>query len=392
MMRVAVFGSTGSIGTSTLDVIEGRPDSLAVFGLAAKSRIDLLDAQIARHRPRLVAVLDEAQAGTLARRCGRATEVVAGVDGLLRLATHPEVDVVVVGTSGHQMLMPLVRAIQAGKRVALASKELLVAAGGLLMRLARESGAVLLPVDSEHSALFQAMQGVERSHVARIVVTGSGGPLWKLDAAAISRITREDVLRHPKWQMGPKITVDSATLMNKGLELIEAHWLFDMPFDRLDVVIHPQAVIHGIVELADGSCLAHLSICDMRLPIQYALSYPERWPSSLPRLQLSQLGGLQFFEPDLERFPCLALALDATRRGHSACIALSAANDVAVDAYLRGAATFAQIPQIIRATLAEHERVQEPTLDDIVTIDQQARRTASELIASEARAACAVPV
>lgn len=384
--RIAVLGSTGSIGTSTLDVVASHPDKLSVAGLAARSRIEVLEEQVARHRPRRVAVLDADKAAELRRRVNGSVEVLAGVDGLVQLATDPDVDIVVIGTSGREVLLPLLRAIEAGKRIALASKELLVMAGDLITRLVREHGATLLPVDSEHAGLFQALQGVPREQVAGIILTGSGGPLWSLPAAELASVTRRQVLTHPKWQMGPKITVDSATLMNKGLEVIEAHWLFGMPLDQIRVVIHPQAVIHAIVELSDGSCLAQMGICDMRLPIQYALSFPDRWPTALPRLAWAQMAGLQFFEPDLGRFPCLRLALDAARRGGTACAVLSAANDTAVWAYLREELAFGGIPRVIDQILACHRVIDQPTLEQILQADAWARQAAQDLIQAGAQA------
>ncbi|MBI3087772.1 MAG: 1-deoxy-D-xylulose-5-phosphate reductoisomerase [Candidatus Omnitrophica bacterium] len=385
MIRVAVLGSTGSIGTSTLDVIASQPERLSLVGIAARSNIGVLAQQIARHRPRLVAVFEAEQAAALRRQVNGAVLVRAGVEGLRELATHPDVDIVVVGTSGREALVPLIRAIESGKRIALASKELLVMAGELIMRLVREHGTSLIPVDSEHAALFQALQGVPREEVARLIVTGSGGPLWGLDRAAMAHVTRQQVLHHPKWQMGPKITVDSATLMNKGLELIEAQWLFGMTLSRLGVIIHPQALIHALVELVDGSCLAQLSVCDMRLPIQYALSYPQRWPTPLPGVRWQDLSGAQFFEPDPERFPCLRLALEAARAGGTACAALSAANDAAVWAYLRDELAFLDIPHVIAETLQQHAPSAHPTLDDILKTDDWARQTAQELIRARQR-------
>ena len=379
MRRVVVLGSTGSIGCSTLEVIASHPDKLQLLGVASRSRVELLERQLARFEPRLVSVWDEAAAQDLARRTGR-PEVWTGADGLIRLATHPDADVVVVATSGREALIPLVRAIQAGKRIALASKELLVMAGPLIMRLVREHGTSLVPIDSEHAALFQCLQGVERSQVAKLVVTGSGGPLWGLSAAERRSAARETVLAHPKWRMGPKITVDSATLMNKGLEVIEAQWLFDLELSRFQVVIHPEAAVHALVELVDGTCLAQLSACDMRLPIQYALSYPERWTSPVPRLSLTGLGSLRFFEPDTEQFPCLRLALDAATSGGTMCAALNGANDAAVHAYLEGQMEFADIPRVIAETLEQHRPVAHPTLDEVLDADAWARRTAAERI------------
>ncbi len=380
MKRVAVLGSTGSIGTSALDVIAQHPDRLSLVGIAAHSRIELLEQQIARHRPKLVAVVDEEKATQLERRCPGSCDLLKGTEGLSQLAAHPDVDVVVIGTSGREALIPLLRAIEARKQIALASKELLVMAGELIMHRVREHGACLIPVDSEHAALFQVLQGVSREHVERIILTGTGGPLRALSAEQLAEVTQGQVLNHPKWQMGRKITVDSATLMNKGLEVLEARWLFGMPLDRIRVVIHPQAVIHAIVELTDGSCLAQMAICDMRLPIQYALSFPERWTTSLPRINFPDLSGLQFSEPDVERFPCLRLALEAARLGGSAPAVLSAANEIAVQAYLRDALAFSEIPRVIAKTLTQHTPIQHPTLDEIFAADTWARQVAQALI------------
>ena len=254
-------------------------------------------------------------------------------------------------------------------------------AGDLIMRLVREHGTSLVPIDSEHAALFQCLQGVERSQVAKLVVTGSGGPLWGLSAVERRSAARETVLAHPKWRMGPKITVDSATLMNKGLELIEARWLFDMELSRLRVVIHPEAAVHALVELTDGTWLAQMSPCDMRIPIQYALSFPERWPqASAARLELTQLRCLRFYEPDLERFTCLRLAQEAAQAGGTACAVLNGANDTAVHAYLDGYLPFPEIPRVIAETLGQHAPTAHPTLDEIVSADAWARRNTQELI------------
>ena len=377
MKRVAVLGSTGSIGRSTLEVIAAHPDRLQLVGIAARSRVDALAEQAARWHPAHVAIWDPAQAGALAQRLGR-EGILTGTEGLAALATHPDVDVVVVAISGQEALGPVLQAIRAGKRIALASKELLVMAGELIMRLVREHGTSLVPIDSEHVALFQCLQGLRREQVARLTITGSGGPLWGRAASAASPVTREQVLAHPKWQMGPKITVDSATLMNKGLELIEARWLFDMPWDRLQVVIHPEAVVHAVVELLDGTWLAQLSACDMRLPIQYALSFPERWPSAWPRLELTRLAALRFEPPDPERFPCLRLAQAAARAGGTACTVLNAANDAAVQAYLADQLPFTEIPHVIAETLEAHAPVAHPALEEILEADAWARRVAGE--------------
>ena len=253
-------------------------------------------------------------------------------------------------------------------------------AGSLIMRLVQEHGTTLIPIDSEHAALFQCLRGVSKDQVERLVITGSGGPLWGMDASARQQVTRAQVLAHPKWQMGPKITVDSATLMNKGLEIIEARWLFDLPVERVRVVIHPEAAVHALVELVDGTCLAQLAPCDMRLPIQYALSFPERWASELPRLRLTELGTLRFIEPDLAQFPCLRLALEAAVAGGSLCVALNGANDVAVQAYLDGQLPFADIPRVIAETLEQHTPIPQPALEEILAVDAWSRHTSQERI------------
>ena len=398
MKHIAVLGSTGSIGRSTLEVIAAHPDRLRLVGIAAHSRVEVVREQIARYTPSIVAMVDEASAVRLRSEghqgraecrtreaSGRhqpAVEGLAGVDGLTQLATDPRVDLVVVGTAGREALLPLLRAIEAGKQIALASKELLVMAGELIMQAVREHHTSLVPVDSEHAGLFQTLHGVPRDQVERLIITGSGGPLWSKTAEQIERATREDVLRHPKWQMGPKITVDSATLMNKGLEVIEAHWLFEMPLEHIHVVIHPQAVVHALIELIDGTYLAQMGACDMRLPIQYALSFPERWPAPpmLPRLRLTELSGLEFCEPDRSRFPCLGLALEASRAGGSAPAVLSAANEVAVQAFLRSDLAFGEIASIIRETLAAHQSIVHPTLAQILDADAWARQRAQGVI------------
>jgi 1-deoxy-D-xylulose-5-phosphate reductoisomerase len=379
MKRVVVLGSTGSIGRNTLEVVANHPDRLQLLGVSARCNVDGLAEQIARFNPPLVSVWEEDKAAELSRLTGR-RDVEVGLAGLLRLAEHPDVDIVVVATSGGDALLPLIRAIQAGKRIALASKELLVMAGELIMRLVREHGTTLVPIDSEHAALFQCLQGVPRDHVTRLIITASGGPLWSLPAAQRSTASVAQVLAHPKWRMGKKITVDSATLMNKGLEIIEARWLFDLPLERFAVLVHPEAAVHALIECVDGALLAQLSPCDMRLPIQYALSFPERWAAPLPRLSLAAFSSLRFFEPDPEEFPCLRLALDAARVGGSACAVLNGANDAAVHAYLGEQIAVADIPRVVAETLEQHTPIPHPTLDEILAADAWSRATAQELL------------
>lgn len=379
MKRIAVLGSTGSIGVSTLSVIASHPERFRVVGIAARSRVRLLAEQFQAFHPARVAVWEEEGAHAFTRLTGH-REVLVGAAGLTELATHPDVDLVVVATSGHDALRAVVAAIQAGKRIALASKELLVMAGSLLMRLVKAHGTRLVPIDSEHAALFQCLQGVPRAHVRRVVITGSGGPLWGMAQAQMRAVTREQVLAHPKWRMGPKITVDSATLMNKGLEVIEAQHLFEMPLSRIDVVIHPEAVVHALIELIDGTWMAQMSPCDMRLPIQFALSFPERWETAVPRLDLTQLSALRFIAPDPEHFPCLRLALEAASLDGSSCIVLNGANETVVQAYLREQASFADIPRVIGEVLAQHTPVAELNLEEILALDAWSRRAASEAL------------
>ncbi|HEX9780095.1 MAG TPA: 1-deoxy-D-xylulose-5-phosphate reductoisomerase [bacterium] len=380
MKRVALLGSTGSIGASTLDVIRAHPDELRLVGIAAHSNVALLAEQAAAFGVPVAAVWNAERAEALRRLAGPGCRVLAGEAGLIELATHPDVDVVVVATSGGAGLVPLVRAIEAGKRIALASKELLVMAGGLILRLARERRVTLIPIDSEHAALLQCLEGVPSERVRRLTVTGSGGPLWRLPASAMAAVTRAQVLNHPKWRMGQKITVDSATLMNKGLELIEAQRLFGVPLERLRVLIHPEAVVHAMVELEDGTMLAQLSPCDMRLPIRYALSYPERWVSAGRSLAPEELASLHFHEPDLERFPCLRLAMRAAEAGPGACVVLNGANDAAVRAYLEDAVSFTDIPRIVSETLDRHTAGPEPALEEVLELDAWARATAHEVM------------
>jgi 1-deoxy-D-xylulose-5-phosphate reductoisomerase len=375
--RVVVLGSSGSIGRSTLEVIAAHPQRLQLIGVAARTKIDVLAQQVERFHPPLVAVWEEEKAAECARLIGR-PEVASGPDGLIRLVTHPDVDLVVIATLGREALVPLIRAIQHGKQIALASKELLVMAGGLIMRLVKEHGTSLVPIDSEHAALFQCLQGIRRDQIERLIVTGSGGPLWGMSAEQRRSATSAQVLAHPKWQMGPKITVDSATLMNKGLELIEAQWLFGLPLARLDVVIHPEALVHALVELIDGTLIAQMSPCDMRLPIQYALSFPERWAGDFPRLSAAKLGTLRFMPPDPGEFPCLRLALEAAASGGTTCTVLNGANDAAVHAYLGGEIAFGDIPGVIERALACHTPIGEPTLDEILQADLWARQLAQE--------------
>jgi len=384
--RVTILGSTGSVGENALRVIAEHREQCEVVGLAAHTNIERLQEQLETWQPPGVVVWDEAKAAELRRRvAGQSVRVCSGTDGLRALVTDPACDIVVAAMSGVVGLEPLLAALAARKTVALANKEPLVMAGELVMATARASGAHLIPVDSEHSALFQCLETVQRAAVARLYITGSGGPLKDLAVGELATVERSSVLNHPRWKMGPKITVDSATLMNKGLELIEAHWLFDMPLERLTILIHPEAAVHAMVELCDGTLLSVVATCDMRLPIQYALSYPERWPSAAPRLQWTQPQAWHFEPPDLTKFPCLRLASDAARQGGTIPAVLNAANEVAVQAYLRGDLAFPDIAQLIAHVVAAATPAPAQSLEAILAADRWARMTAEHWLATERR-------
>lgn len=381
MKNVVVLGSTGSIGRQALDVIARRPDLWRVVALAAGGNARLVAEQARRFRPAAVALADPAAAAEVAAAlAGEGIEVLAEPDGAASLAGLPQADVVVAGIAGSAGLPPTYRAVEAGKVVALANKETLVAAGEAVTAAARRSGARLIPVDSEHSGLFQCLQGHRGGDARRVILTASGGPFrgWSRDELAAASV--EDALRHPTWRMGPTITVDSATLMNKGLEVIEAHWLFGLPYDRIDVLIHPQSIVHALVEFRDGSTLAQLSQPDMRLPIQYALGYPERLEAVGEPLDLAAVGVLHFESPDRQAFPCLDLAYRAGRAGGTAPAVMNAAKEVAVDAFLAGRVGFMDIPRIITAVMEQYDHTSAHSLDVVLEADARARRSARDLL------------
>lgn len=380
--RVAILGSTGSIGGSALAVADAHPDRVEVVGLAAGANTSRLAAQVERHRPRVIAVGTDD--GLAAVRAALPASVRAGVehsasgaDGLRAVATHPAVDLVLCATTGTVALDAVLAAIEARKTIALANKEVLVAAGSLVMAAARRRGVAVLPVDSEHNAIHQCLHGRSAAEVRRLLLTASGGPFRGWTAERLAGARPADALAHPTWRMGRKITVDSATLMNKGLEVIEARWLFDTGPDRIDVVVHPQSVVHSLVELCDGSVIAQLGVTDMRLPIQYAFSYPDRWDGRLPPLDLAACGRLDFSPPDLDRFPCLGLAYRALRGGPALPAALDAANEAAVEAFLAGRIAFTAIPAVVAGALddAEESPPAAPlTLDDVRRVRERAAR------------------
>ena len=380
MKRIAILGSTGSIGVSALSVAAAHPARIEVVGLAAGANTSRLVEQVERHRPRVVSVasgdgLEAVLSGAPASARARIEHAAAGPEGLRAVATHPAVDLVLFATTGTTALDAVLAAIEAGKTIALANKEVLVMAGGLVMAAAARRGVAVLPVDSEHNAIHQCLHGRPPGEVRRLVLTASGGPFRGWSAERLEGVRPADALEHPTWRMGRKITVDSATLMNKGLEVIEARWLFDTPADRIDVVVHPQSVVHSLVELRDGSVIAQMGVTDMRLPIQYAFSYPDRWDSRLPPLDLAACGRLEFGPPDLERFPCLGLAYRALRGGPALPVALNAANESAVEAFLAERLAFTAIPAVIAGALDDAEEAADPTtLDEVRDVHERAIR------------------
>ena len=383
MKRLAILGSTGSIGRSALAVVDAHPTRLAVVALAAGDNDTRLAEQVQRYQPEVVAMATGEGVDRLRAACGgtREPRMTAGAEGLIAVATHPTVDIVICASAGTAGLEAVLAAIDAGKTIALANKEVLVMAGELVTTHARRAGVAILPVDSEHNAVHQCLHGRHHSEVRRVILTASGGPFREYTPAALERVSPQEALRHPTWQMGRKITIDSATLMNKGLEVIEAHWLFDISADQIDVVIHPQSIVHSLVELTDGSVIAQLGVTDMRLPIQYACSYPERWDGSLPTLDLTQAGRLEFLAPDHDRFPCLALAYRALRGAGTLPVVLNAANEVAVEAFLDGKLGFTSISRVIERSMNAHTVERVSTLDDVRRIDTWARDKARAMVA-----------
>ncbi|WP_027718253.1 1-deoxy-D-xylulose-5-phosphate reductoisomerase [Desulfovirgula thermocuniculi] len=381
MKEIAVLGSTGSIGRQALEVIRRFPSRLKVVGLAGGRNWPLLAEQIEEFSPRVVSLATPEDAQALARRLGtrQRPEIYWGQEGLAAVVASVGRGLVLNAVSGAAGLLPTVEALRRGLDVALANKETLVAGGEVVMRLAREKGASILPVDSEHSAIWQCLAGHSPAQVRRLILTASGGP-FRREPRDLSRVTVEQALAHPTWQMGRKITVDSATLMNKGLEVIEAHWLFGLDYDCIEVVVHPQSIVHSMVEFVDGSVLAQMGLPDMRLPIQYALSYPERWPADFPRLDLCRVGTLTFEPPDTGRFPCLALAYAAGREGGTMPAVLNAANEVAVAAFLEGKIAFSRIPEVVSGVMEEHRAVRKPGLEEIMAADRWARQKAREKV------------
>jgi 1-deoxy-D-xylulose-5-phosphate reductoisomerase len=384
--RVAILGSTGSIGCNTLRVIEFLGEPYSVVAMSAGSSLDTLIKQIAQFHPQLVSVSTAKAANDLKQKLADnhispIPEICFGSEGLIRVATHPDAGIVVSATVGSLGFVPTYRALELGRRVALANKETLVMAGELMTAAAKQSGAELLPVDSEHNAIHQCLRGEKLNEVRRIILTASGGPFRTMAREDFERITVKDALKHPTWQMGPKITIDSATLMNKGLEVIEAGWLFGFGPDEVDILIHPQSTIHSMVEMIDGSMIAQLGVTDMRHAIQYSLTYPDRQSGPLPSLDLSKLRSLEFFEPDRDRFQCVGLAYQAMRQGGMLPAMMSAANEIAVESFINGDIPFTSIHSVIAETMSALENRPVTDIEGILMADEMARAHARQLVA-----------
>jgi 1-deoxy-D-xylulose-5-phosphate reductoisomerase len=385
LKRIAVLGSTGSIGSQTLDIARAHAGDFSVVALAAgKNKLVELAQQIKDFRPQLVSVPDAEAAVALKDLLGSEkgkTTIEHGEAGLVAVASHPDAETIVSGVVGFLGVLPTAAAIRAGKTIALANKETLVAAGSFIMPLARRHQAQIVPVDSEHSAIHQSLTGYKATDIKQILLTGSGGPFRTWTKEQIRNATVDDALKHPNWSMGPKITIDSATLMNKGLEIIEACWLFDVPAERIKVVIHPQSILHSAVEFTDGSIIGQMGVPDMHLPIHYALYWPRRNASTqVPQLDLVKVSSLTFEEPDLERFPCLRLAIQAASQENTTACVLNAANEIAVEAVLKSRLKFFEIPELIQRVLELHQPVNRPSLEDILDADRWARQAASDLL------------
>ena len=373
MKNLVVLGSTGSIGTQTLDVVRANPDRFHISVLVANRSDELLEKQIKEFQPELAVLSDEAAAKRLKERFAGKTRIEGGRQAVIDAAVYPEADIIVTSLMGFAGLEPTMAALEAGKDIALANKETLVVAGELVMAKAKEKGCAILPVDSEHCALFQCLQGQDRAALEKLIITASGGPFRGKKADQLQNVTIKDVLAHPTWNMGQKITVDSASLINKGLEVIEARWLYDVDFDRIQVVVHPQSIIHSMVQYQDGTVMAQLGCTDMRLPIQYALTYTERVVSSFPRVDFYELAKLTFEKPDMDTFRGLKLAFEAGRTGGTMPCIMNAANEVAVEAFLRGESGFLRIYELIEAAMNAGEVVYKPSLEQLLEADRWAR-------------------
>ncbi len=380
MKKLLILGSTGSIGVNTLDVVRKSADKFEIFGLTANRNVDLLSEQVREFNPEVVVITDEEAAKKFIETSGFRGEILTGADGLISVTQNGNYDILVASLVGFAGLAPTLEAIKRGKRIALANKETLVVAGEIIKSLSRTHNSEIIPVDSEHSAIFQSLVGENSAHVRKLILTASGGPFFDKPKEYLKNVTVKDALAHPNWKMGNKVTIDSATMMNKGLEVIEAKWLFDMPLEKIEVLIHPQSIIHSMVEYIDGSIKAQLSLPDMRLPIQYALTYPERFESAFVNTEFPKLRELTFFEPDLDKFENLKLAFDAIKQGGNAPCVLNAANEIAVEAFLNGKIAFVEIPELIRKTLDKIEYKKIENLETLFECDRQTRMFSKNLI------------
>lgn len=379
--NISILGSTGSIGSSALEVIALFPERFKAVGLTAWGNIDKLEMQIRRFKPVVVSLASERSARELRKRCKNINlEILSGTEGLIRVSTMPEADIVVSAIAGSAGLIPTFSAVKAGKTLALANKETMVMAGEIVTREAEEKGVRILPVDSEHSAIFQIMERGQWEEVHKIILTASGGPFLRKSFEERKRVTVKDALQHPNWNMGTKITIDSATLMNKGLEVIEARWLFDVSVNQIEVLIHPQSIVHSMVEFRDGSVIAQMGIPDMRIPIAYALSYTERLDLIMPRLDLARIGSLTFENPDNKKFPCLSHAYDAIREGGTMPAVLNSSNEAAVRAFLQNRIGFLGIDRVVRETMDSHEVKHINTIEDVLMADNWARDEAERVV------------
>jgi 1-deoxy-D-xylulose-5-phosphate reductoisomerase len=373
LKKIAILGSTGSIGTQALEILSRYPQ-YEFIAMSANNNIDILEKQALKYRPAKVAVVNQQKADVLRQRLPDEISVMSGKESLAELAALPEIDIVLVSVVGISGLEATLAALKAGKVVALANKETLVAGGAIVMDAAKRYGGKILPVDSEHSAIFQCLQGTEeKSEIKKIFLTASGGPFRGYTLNELEKVTLEDALKHPRWDMGRKVTIDSATLMNKGLEIVEAKWLFDLELNQIEVLIHPQSIVHSMVQFIDNSVLAQLGATDMRLPILYAFSWPNRFKADLPELDFLKLGSLDFEEPDTETFPCLNLAYEALRIGGTMPAVLNAANEVAVEMFLKESIRFIDIPALVEKAMGYHRAIYNPTLEDILLVDQETR-------------------
>ncbi len=380
MKKIAILGSTGSIGTQTLDVVEKNPETLQVVALAAHNNVDLLEKQIRKFHPLMASLSDPVGAEELRKRIQDKTEIVSGPEGAIFCATCPEADTVVGAMVGYAGLKPTLSAIAAGKHIALANKESLVAAGELVVQAIKKHGVQLTPVDSEHSAIFQCLQGNAHKSVKQILLTASGGPFFGMQREELAQVTVERCLQHPTWHMGAKVTLDSSTLANKGLEVIEAHWLFDVPYEKIKPIIHPQSIVHSLVEYTDGAIIAQMGVPDMRLPIQYALSYPKRFNTAFDQLNLVKAGPLTFFEPDTHTFPALALAIQAGKAGGILPCAFNAANEEADAAFFAGKISYLEMADVLARVLDKTSYQRADSYETIVEADRKARELARRVI------------